>query len=124
MPLIHTANFWTFDASFGEPVNIASKHPSWWKGESYRVLFPSWSLVKSYKESLDSDVYTEGYCRAILDKLDPSKVYDQLTLGSHRRVVLLCWEKPGDFCHRRLVAEWFEKHLEIKVPEITMEERL
>lgn len=124
MTLIHTANFWTFNPSFGDPINIASKHPSWWKGESYRDLFPPWSLIKSYKESLDYVTYTKGYYQSVLDKLNPFVAYHQLTLGGTRKVVLLCWERPGDFCHRRLVAEWFEKHYEIEVPEIPVKEKL
>jgi hypothetical protein len=30
---------------------------------------------------------------------------------------LLCWEAPGKFCHRRLVAAWLEDALGIDVPE-------
>jgi uncharacterized protein (DUF488 family) len=49
----------------------------------------------------------------VLGKLDPAKVLDDLGGGA----ILMCWEKPGEDCHRRLVAEWLEKHLSIKVPE-------
>ena len=31
---------------------------------------------------------------------------------------LLCYEKPGDFCHRRIVAEWLEKGTGVVVPEL------
>ncbi|EDP8947924.1 hypothetical protein IDN71_003483 [Salmonella enterica] len=31
--------------------------------------------------------------------------------------VLLCWEKPGEFCHRQLVARWFRRELGIAVEE-------
>jgi hypothetical protein len=50
----------------------------------------------------------------ILAKLDPAEIYQ--TLGEN--AVLLCWEKPGDACHRRLVAEWFERCLGVEVPEL------
>ena len=33
-------------------------------------------------------------------------------------VVLLCYEKPPQFCHRHLVAKWLEKELNIKVEEL------
>jgi len=49
-----------------------------------------------------------------LDVLDAKKVYEELGEDS----ILLCWEKSGDFCHRRLVAEWLEKELNVKVNEI------
>jgi hypothetical protein len=32
--------------------------------------------------------------------------------------VLLCWELPSQFCHRRLVTEWLEKNLLIEVTEL------
>jgi len=50
--------------------------------------------------------YVKEFQRDVLDKLDPAKVYADLS-GS----ILCCWEKPGQDCHRRLVAEWLEKHL-------------
>ncbi|EDQ8408608.1 hypothetical protein GO387_003587, partial [Salmonella enterica subsp. enterica serovar Senftenberg] len=31
--------------------------------------------------------------------------------------VLLCWEKPGEFCHRQLVSRWFRRELGISVEE-------
>lgn len=49
----------------------------------------------------------------ILDRLDPQKVFNDLRPDA----ILLCWEPPGKFCHRRLVAEWLESHLGIEVPE-------
>jgi len=32
--------------------------------------------------------------------------------------VLLCYEKEGDFCHRRLVAEWLKKEVGEEVREL------
>ena len=26
------------------------------------------------------------------------------------RIALICYEKPTDFCHRHLVADWFNKN--------------
>lgn len=72
-------------------------------------LAPPWSLVKME----DEKEYTKEY-RKILDKLDPAMVLEDLGEGA----ILLCWEKAGEFCHRRLVAEWLEEHLGITVNEI------
>ncbi|WP_175476640.1 hypothetical protein [Syntrophus gentianae] len=52
------------------------------------------------------------FVRLVL-KLDPRQVYEDL--GSDAE--MLCWESPGKFRHRHLVAEWLEKALDIKVPE-------
>lgn len=48
-----------------------------------------------------------------LDALDPQVVFD--SLGDN--TVMLCWESPGVFCHRRAVAQWLESSLGIVIPE-------
>jgi uncharacterized protein (DUF488 family) len=57
--------------------------------------------------------YREEY-QKILDNLAPRQVFDDLGEDA----ILLCWEAPGKFCHRRLVAAWLEKHLGVTVPEL------
>jgi len=38
---------------------------------------------------------------------DPKEVEDHLYFMSDGMdIALVCYEKPGDFCHRHLVAEW------------------
>jgi uncharacterized protein (DUF488 family) len=62
---------------------------------------------------LDEATYQVEY-QKILDNLDPRQVFDDLGEDA----ILLCWEAPGKFCHRRLVAAWLEKHLGRSVPEL------
>jgi hypothetical protein len=33
-------------------------------------------------------------------------------------LVLLCFEKPGEFCHRRLFARWIEQQTGQHIPEL------
>ena len=43
----------------------------------------------------------------VLDCLMPiSVVSDLKTLAGDKDIALVCYEKPGDFCHRHLVAQW------------------
>jgi len=62
---------------------------------------------------MDEATYRVEY-QKILDNLDPQKIFADLEEGA----ILLCWEAPGKFCHRRLVAEWLEEHLGRPVPEL------
>jgi hypothetical protein len=61
--------------------------------------------------------------REILDRLDPTEIFDRL-IAFGDSPVLLCWESASDcesgktFCHRHLVAQWLEDSLDIKVEEI------
>lgn len=63
------------------------------------------------------------YCRrfaAQLADLDPASVWRSLEeIAGAAEPVLLCWERPGQFCHRRLVADWFHDHLGETVVEYT-----
>jgi len=93
-------------------VAISQGVPKWWKGRIYKALAPSWYLIKLK----DEDTYTQKF-NEILDNLDAREVVK--VLGED--AILLCWEKPGEFCHRRLVAEWLERELGIKVPEYGQE---
>jgi uncharacterized protein (DUF488 family) len=68
---------------------------------------------------VDEAAYAIEYLRDVLDKLDPAKVVEELGFDA----VLLCWEAPGRFCHRRLVAAWLEEALGIEVPEYTRPKR-
>jgi len=90
-------------------VSIARWAPKGFKHvRHYRKLIPWKEMV-----GLTEDDFRYHYQEGILDFLDPQKVFEEL--GSD--AILLCWEKPGKFCHRRLVAEWLEEALEIEVPE-------
>ena len=38
--------------------------------------------------------------------------------------ILLCWEEPGDFCHRMVVADWLRTSAGVEVKELDPEEQL
>jgi len=94
--------------NFGSNVSIALRAPNWYRGRRYPALAPRREMLKMIDAT-----YRIEY-QKILDKLDPRKVFDDLGEDA----ILLCWEAPGKFCHRRLVAEWLEKHLGVDVPEL------
>lgn len=78
-----------------------------------------WVTLPELKNNLP--LYREYYEREILSKLDPQRTWDELhRLAGKEEPVLLCWEplkKPGEWCHRRIAAEWFEKALGVEVAE-------
>lgn len=92
------------------PISIARGNPTWFNGQCYMALAPTWEMIKRMTWSQ----YNQSY-NNILSRLDPKKVFEEL--GDN--AVLLCWEKiPGKTpCHRRLVAEWLENALNIEIPE-------
>lgn len=78
----------------------------------YKALAPPWSLVKCF----DPVEFNLEYMKQ-LRQLDPRKVVEEILAG-HEDAIMLCWEAPGEFCHRRVVAGWLENELGILVPEL------
>lgn len=86
----------------------------------YRALAPGpWRHEAAYKYY---DAYRARYLSDILGPLDPRATWEALhALAGEHEPVLLCHEhllKPGDWCHRRLVAEWLEATLGERVDEL------
>jgi hypothetical protein len=108
-------------------VSIARYAPKGIEGLAvFRALAPGkWFNQPPYNSSFE--IYRTQYERDILGRLNPKAVYDQLhELTFPHEPVLLCWEKnpvcdPDDWCHRRIVADWFEQELGVKVPEMTID---
>jgi len=64
---------------------------------------------------MDEATFIPLYRAQVLDKLDPHKIIRDL---GGDNFLMLCWEDPGVFCHRRVVAVWMEKATGIKVEEL------
>jgi hypothetical protein len=107
-------------------IGVARTSPKHVQGglKYYPALAPGkWLFDNAYK---DYATYRERYFREILAPLDPQKVWDDLhALAGEHEPVLLCHEhypdhKADDWCHRRMVAEWFEQTLCVAVPEMEL----
>jgi len=74
------------------------------------MLAPSWELVRDCKDGkISKEEYTKIYTESILAPLPAKELYtyieSKFPVGED--ITLLCYEKPSDFCHRHLVADWF-----------------
>lgn len=104
------------------PVSISQGPPWWYGGAQYKVLAPAWELIKrAHHGYLTEHEYRLLYIESILVKLNPQEVYAYLLTEYGENCTLLCFEDlkhPGDYCHRRIVAQWFEDSLGIEIPEL------
>jgi len=109
--MIFTSNF-KIAGHLPQAVAISLGVPRGWRGRRCTVLAPSRRLIKI----MDPTTFTRLYKAEVLDKLDPMKVIRDL---GGDNFILLCWEAPGEFCHRRAVAAWLRKHTGVVVEEFT-----
>ena len=95
------------------PISIAGKAPSGLKILEYKKLAPKWHFFQEWKVNQDNNFYIEHFQKEVLDKLNRNQVLiDLANLSNGKDIVLICYEKPGNFCHRHLVAEWLDSHIE------------
>lgn len=89
------------------PISICGKAPDWYKGIQYKVLAPKYQFFMEWKKNKDNDYYIKHFQEEVLDGLDVYDVVDRLyELSEGKDIALICYEKPTDFCHRHLVADW------------------
>lgn len=93
------------------PIAICGKSPSWYEGYEYKKLAPKYEFFVKWRESKDNDYYISQYTTQVLDKLNVQEVIQELYQRTGAKdVVLICYEKPNDFCHRHLVSDWLNKN--------------
>ena len=107
------------------PISICGKAPDWYKGLQYKKLAPKYDFFMKWKENHDDDYYIKCFNEQVLNKLNAEQVVKELDnlllnetlaidysgdLKEVPRIALICYEKPSDFCHRHLVADWLNKN--------------
>ena len=81
------------------------------KGLQYKALAPKWDFFQEWKENHDNDFYTKCFVKYVLVPLNPKEIEKMLYwMSAGRDVALVCYEKPGDFCHRHLVSKWLNEN--------------
>ena len=108
--MIFTSNFKTA-GHLPQAHAISLGVPRGWNGARCLVLAPPRPLIKI----MDPETFIPLYRVQVLDRLDPYQIIRDL---GGDNFVMLCFENPGDFCHRRVVAAWLRKHTGILVEEL------
>jgi len=88
-------------------ISIAGRAPDFYDGIQYKLLAPKYNFFKVWKENHDNDYYVQHFNDEVLANLSPHQIVSDFHyLSKGKDVVMLCYEKSDDFCHRHLVAEW------------------
>lgn len=93
------------------PISICGKAPDWYTGIQYKKLAPKWDFFQKWKENHDNNFYIKSFKAEVLAPLTVQQVVEELQArlpedAKDSDIALICYEKPGDFCHRHLVADW------------------
>ena len=76
-------------------------------------LAPSRELLWQYKNKIiNEEIFTTRYLRELKENVNKEKLV-QFLRDQSNDVVLCCYEKKGDFCHRQIVRDWLKNDIEI-----------
>lgn len=93
------------------PVSICGKAPDWYNGLQFKKLAPKYNFFMEYKQDHDEEKYIKCFNEQVLFYLNANDIAIQLRkLAGTSDIVLICYEKPGDFCHRHIVLNWLKEN--------------
>lgn len=111
------------------PISICAKPPAGYTGLEYKKLAPKYGFLMQWKKNHDNEAYLQCFDEQILAGKDPLCIVDELysLLDDETKmwlemydcppwenpdyhIVLICYEKPGNFCHRVHVGEWLSEN--------------
>lgn len=109
------------ESGFNNLVCVAGYAPKFFYDTPNARFYPELAPRKIWwrewhDRNLGNDWYTQQYYETVLAKLNTEKVLADL--GDN--AVMLCYEKPGDFCHHHIIADWLHKNTGIEVKEISL----
>lgn len=95
------------------PVSITAFQPKWFGGVGCTSLRPPVAILSAYRNNeITCEQYAEQYRTQVLFRLDAERILFRLQqlVGPHNIPALACFERSGVFCHRHIVAEWFQTY--------------
>ena len=93
------------------PIAICGKSPDWWTGAEYKKLAPKYAFFSKWKETHNNEYYIIRFFLDVLMQLNVQDVVtDLIKIAKDKKIALVCYEKPMDFCHRHIVREWLRSY--------------
>ena len=82
-------------------------------------IAPTKDILCEYKANPDKERYTKRYKEEVLCILKNPQIFvDGLIYCSNGGdVAMLCYEKPEDFCHRHILADFLNEKLNLDIKE-------
>jgi len=116
MKRIYTSNY-ARNSYNPKAIGISFTVPEWYEGERLKKLAPMKAMINTFNRKKDAYMerqYSQRYISLLRSRnINASTLLSELPEGS----ILLCYEPPGEFCHRRVLAEWIEYHTGVHIPE-------
>lgn len=96
-------------------ISITQFPPRAWKGLEIKSVAPTADKLMRFKQKeIDENIFTWQYLMQLNkdDNLRPRVIALLRHLeNEYENIILCCYEKPNEFCHRHLLAEWLDMNI-------------
>lgn len=104
------------------PIGIVRFKPKWYSYKNKVTFAPSIQLLSSFKDgNITSEEFSNLYIEETKNNNGVLKFKEMVrlykTLGVEK-IILLCFEKSEDTCHRHVLAEYLNKELNLNISEL------
>lgn len=97
------------------PIGVALWPPRFFRGISMKQVAPKRYMLN---DSLTDEEYIGMYRNDVLRFVDAKSFILQLEeAGRGMDVALCCFEKPNEFCHRHILAQWLKEQTGVDIVE-------
>lgn len=110
-------------------IGICAIIPKWFNGVNLESVAPSKSILFEHKENPDDERYIQRYKKEILCAYQTAEqcqyLIDRIAyISGGKDVALCCYEKPGEFCHRHILADYLNSFLNLGIEEYKFEDTI
>jgi len=116
MKIIYTSNY-ARQANNPRAFGISAVTPDWFNGYTLPKLAPTMGMVSKIKDggnNYNAEDYTKDYIELLEERgIDAEELVNSLP----NEAMLLCYESPGDFCHRHVLTKWIQEQTGVIIPE-------
>ena len=92
-----------------KPISIALLPPRWYAGDELRDLAPDSTVFIGYKENIVNEERFKRFYEYKIRQLGKEKILKMIEdKAEGQDVALICFEAPGCFCHRHILADYLD----------------
>jgi len=125
MKTLYTSNY-AMNGKNPDAIGISFIVPAWFQGKTITKVAPTLEMISKTHgwvraDEYDVEEYTKDYINLLESRnINPQDLVDEIPDGA----ILLCYERPDEFCHRHVLAEWVQSHTGVIVTECKSEKEI
>ena len=90
-----------------KPISIALFPPKWYTGDELHAVAPDPVIFTGYKENIVSEERFKKFYENKIKQIGKEKILKMIEdIAEGQDVALVCFEAPGCFCHRHILADY------------------